>query len=151
MAEYFFRNLAEKRSLSDYLHTESRALFSDELGSPPHPGTERKLKEHGISCEGKRAELFQKSDYSRFDYIIAMDNANVAKLRRITGDDPQKKVFRLMDFTARPGEVADPWYTGDFDTTWNDTKEGCERFLEYILYNNPHLFPSEQIDRRKKG
>lgn len=136
MAECFFRDLIEKRGLAYRLYTESRALFSDELGSPPHPGTVRKLKEHGISCAGKRAELFKKEDYAAYDYIVGMDNANFARLRRLTGDDPAKKVYRLLDFTARPGEVADPWYTGDFETTWNDIKEGCEKLLEFILHNN---------------
>jgi len=140
MAEFVFKELVRTRGFGGRIDTESRALFSDELGSPPHRGTERKLREHGIDCAGKTAELFKKEDYAAFNYLVGMDNANITRLLRVTGGDPHKKVSRLLDYTARPGEVADPWYTGDFDTTWNDMEEGCRRLLEYIIHNDRTLY-----------
>ena len=136
MAEFVFRDLVQKRKLEDLFRIESRATYPDELGSPPHAGTRKKLAEHGIDCRGKRAELLQKEDGECFDYIVGMDTANIARMRKILGEGCGDKIYKLRDFTAHPGDVADPWYTGDFETTYRDVYEGCKGLLEYIVCKN---------------
>lgn len=131
MAEFLFKDMLRKKGLSDLFNIESRATYPDELGCPPHHGTRRKLAEHGIDCSGKRAELLTKAD-AAFDYIVGMDSRNIARINTILGAAASGKVYMLMDFTERPGDVADPWFTGDFDTTYNDIYEGCKRLLEFI-------------------
>ena len=92
----------------------------------------RKLAEHGISCEGKRARQLRAADYSRFDLLIGMDDWNLRNMKAICGGDPEGKILRLMDLTDRPGEVSDPWYTGDFESTWRDVSCGCRALLQRI-------------------
>lgn len=122
--------------LSDLFYIESAATSREEIwngiGNPVYPPAKAKLAENGISCEGKAARQTVKSDYSRFDYILAMDNNNLRNMNRIYGADPEKKISLLMDFTSRRGEAADPWYTGNFDATWRDVNEGCDGFLSWL-------------------
>lgn len=136
MAEFVFRDLVKKRGLQDLFQIESRATFSDELGSRPHEGTRKKLAGLGIDCSGKRAELFNKQDAARFDYLIGMDAANLSRIRQIGKESAQGKTYKLMEFTARVRDIADPWYTHDFDTTYYDVYEGCQGLLEYIIHHN---------------
>lgn len=133
MAHYYFQHLITTRGLAHRFHIDSAATSTEEIGNPVHPGTRKKLREAGIGCEGHRAKQMKKSDYAAYDYIIGMDSWNIRNINRITGGDPEGKVFKLLDFTGSGRDVADPWYTGDFDVTWRDVQEGCGRLLNYIL------------------
>ena len=105
---------------------------TEEIGNPVYPPARRKLAEHGISCEGKTARQMTRRDYETYDYLIAMDHNNLRNMARFVGGDPEHKVSLLMDHTRRPGDVADPWYTGDFEATWQDVLEGCTALLEEL-------------------
>ena len=131
MAEFMFKDMVEKAGVGDEFYIESAATSSEELGNPVYPPARRKLAEHGISCAGHAARRVEKSDYARFDYIIGMDSANIRSLRRIMGGDPEGKISLMLDHAGRPGcEVADPWYTGNFESTWRDLEAGLRGFLE---------------------
>ena len=136
MAEFVMKDLVRKAGLEDSFYIESAATSTEEIwngrGNPVYPPARRKLAEHGISCEGKTARQTNRADYGRFDYIIGMDSANVRNMHRIYSGDPDGRVHLLMDFTDRPGSVADPWYTGDFEATWRDVFEGCTGLLEHL-------------------
>ena len=134
MAEYVLKDMVEKRALASRFEIASAATSREELGNPVYPPARNKLAEHGVSCAGHRARQMTKGDYGRCDRIVCMDRNNVLGVRRITGGDPQGKISLLLDFTPRAGgEVADPWYTGDFDATWRDVVEGCEGLLDVLL------------------
>ena len=132
MAEFVMRDLANKKGIAEQFEIASAATSTEEIGNPVYPPAKRKLKEHGISCVGKTARQMTKADYAYFDYIIAMDRFNLRNMTKFAGNDPDNKVSLLMDFTNHPGDVADPWYTGDFDTTWNDVYEGCVGILNKL-------------------
>ena len=127
------KRLALDRGMERDFEIASAATSREEIGNPVYPPARRKLAEHGISCSGKTAVQIAAADYRRYDYIILMDSNNRRNLRRIIPDDPDGKVHMLMDFTDRPRDVADPWYTGDFERTWQDISEGCAALLEHIL------------------
>ena len=133
MAEFVLKDLIEKRHLSQQFYVASAATSSEEIGNPVHPGTRKRLKEAGISSEGKYAVQLSKNDYDKYDYFIGMEQRNITNMMRILGGDPKGKVKRLLDFGANPRDIADPWYTGDFDKTYNDILEGCEALLNHIL------------------
>ena len=132
MAEFVMKDLVNKKGMADQFEIASAATSTEEIGNPVYPPAKRKLKEHGISCEGKTARQMTKADYTYYDYIIAMDRFNLRNMTRFVGNDPDNKVSLLMDFTSHPGDVADPWYTGDFDKTWNDVYEGCVGILNRL-------------------
>ncbi|MCR5229645.1 MAG: low molecular weight phosphotyrosine protein phosphatase [Solobacterium sp.] len=132
MAEFVMKDIAEKNGLTGYFEIASAAVSTEEIGNPVYPPARKKLAEHGIGCAGKRARQMNMKDYRYYDYIIGMDTSNMYLMRRICGNDPDHKLSLLMDYTDRPGSVADPWYTGDFDETWDDVKEGCEGLLAYL-------------------
>lgn len=132
MAEFVMKDLVNKKGMADRFEIASAATSTEEIGNPVYPPAKRKLKEHGISCEGKTARQMTKEDYTYYDYIIAMDRFNLRNMTRFVGNDPDNKVSLLMDFTSHPGDVADPWYTGDFDTTWSDVYEGCVGILKKL-------------------
>lgn len=132
MAEFIMKDIVSKNKISDKFEIASAATSTEEIGNPVYPPARKKLAEHGISCDGKTARQMRKDDYSYYDYIVAMDRYNLRNMTRFVGDDKDKKVSLLMDFTNRPGDVADPWYTGDFETTWNDVYEGCTGLLRSI-------------------
>lgn len=132
MAEFVMKHLVEQAGLSDRFEIASAATSTGEIGNPVYPPAKRKLAEHGISCEGKRAHVMTRDDFHSYDYIVAMDRENLQGLKWLFGKDKDHKVSLLMDYTDRPGEVADPWYTGDFETTWNDVLEGCKGLLKSI-------------------
>lgn len=133
MAEFVFRHMVEENNLSDKFYIASSATSREEIGNPVYPGAKRKLSELGISCKGKTAIQLTKKDYETYDYILCMESYNIKNALRIIGDDKEGKVRRLLDFSARPRDISDPWYTGDFDEAYNDIKEGCTAFLDYIL------------------
>ena len=129
MAEFVLKDMVKKAGLSSGLHIESAAVSAEELGNPVYPPARRELAAHGISCQGKTARLMTRADYDRFDLLVCMDSANLRRMESICGGDPQGKMSRLLDHTAYPGDVADPWYTGDFDATYEDVLAGCKALL----------------------
>ena len=133
MAEFVMRDLLEKNGLSRAAVVSSAATSTEELGNPVHPGTRRKLAEHGISCTGKTARQIAKSDYDAYDYLIGMDESNVRNMRRMLGGDPKGKIRKMMEFAGSCADVADPWYTGSFDVTYRDIVKGCEGLLKALL------------------
>ena len=132
MAEYVMKDLVEKAGLAEDFYIESAATSTEELGNEVYPPARRKLAEHGISCKGKVARQMNRRDYDRFDLLIGMDSWNIRNMMAICGDDPEEKVHQLLDFTNRPGDVADPWYTRDFEATWRDVLEGCQCLLKQL-------------------
>ncbi len=133
MAEFVMKDLVEKAGLADQFHIESAATSTEEIGNPVYPPARRKLAEHGIGCAGKTARQLRRGDYDRFDLLIGMDAGNLRGIRRICGGDPEGKVRLLLDYAGRPGqEVADPWYTGNFEATWQDVLAGCRGLLEAL-------------------
>lgn len=143
MAEYVLRDMVQKENNSHPSHLHLPDLFiasaatsTEEIGNPVHHGTRNILRRHGIDTSGKRARQMTKKDYEEYDYLIGMDQWNIRNMLRITGGDPKKKISRLLDFTAEAGDIADPWYTGDFETTYADVTRGCQALLEYLSSNN---------------
>ena len=132
MAEFVMKDLVEKAGLDWTFEIASAATSTEEIGNPVYPPVRRKLAEHGISCAGKTARQLCKEDYAYYDYLVGMDRANLRNMQRICGGDPENKISLLMDHTDRPADGADPWYTGDFEATWQDVLEGCSRLLEKL-------------------
>ncbi|MBU5626651.1 low molecular weight phosphotyrosine protein phosphatase [Oscillibacter sp. MSJ-2] len=130
MAECLLKDMVRNRS-GDFL-ISSAATSTEEIGNPIHPGTRRKLKEMGVPLCGHRAVQLTPRDYGLYDWILGMDSANIRNILRITGGDPKEKVRRLLDFSKRPRDIADPWYTGDFDVTYEDIREGCIALLQAL-------------------
>lgn len=126
MAEFVMKDLVAKAGREAEYYIESAATSTEEIGNPVYPPARRKLAEHGIGCAGKTARQMTRADYDRFDLIVGMDSWNLRNMNRICGGDPEGKICLLMDFTRRSGDVADPWYTGDFEATWRDVLEGCQ-------------------------
>ena len=129
MAEFVMKDLVRKAGLESQYHIESAATSTEELGNEVYPPAKRKLAEHSISCKGKTARQMTRNDYNRFDLLIGMDDWNIRNMQRICGGDPEGKIHKLLDYTYRTGNVADPWYTGDFEATWHDILEGCQALL----------------------
>ncbi len=135
MAEFIMKDLVKKAGLEQGFQIKSAATSAEEIGNPVYPPARRKLAEHGIDCSGKTARQLRNSDYEKYDLLIGMEHANLQNMYRICGGDFSNKMHLLMDFTDHPGEVADPWYTGDFDTTWRDVTDGCHALLHHIQKN----------------
>ena len=133
MAEFVMKQLVKNEGLGEQFEIASAATSTEEIGNPVYPPATRKLVEHGIGCEGKTARQMTRSDYQYYDYIIAMDRNNLRNLKRMFGEDIEHKISLLMDYTNRPNDVADPWYTGDFEATWQDVSEGCRGLLDYLI------------------
>ena len=132
MAEFAMKDLVRREGIADAFRIASAATSTEELGNPVYPPARRKLAEQGISCDGKTARQIEQADYDRYDYIIGMDHSNLRNMQRAFGGDPAGKLSLLLDYTDRPGQVADPWYTGNFDATWQDVSEGCRGLLEKL-------------------
>lgn len=132
MAEFVMKFLVEREGASDDFEIASAAVSSEELGNPVYPPVRRLLSEHGIDCRGKYAYKLQKSDYDHYDLLICMDQSNVRNLLRIVGEDKLGKIKLLMDYTDTPKDVADPWYSGNFDATWADVNAGCRGLLKFL-------------------
>jgi protein-tyrosine phosphatase len=131
MAEFIFRDMVNREGLGEQFDVRSSATSREEIGNPVHRGSRKKLAACGISTDGKTAVQLRREDYDIYDYIIGMEQRNVTDILRIVGGDPAGKVYRLLDF-SRPRDIADPWYTGDFDSTYNDIIEGCSALLKGI-------------------
>lgn len=133
MAEFVMKDLVKQAGLEGQFQIASAATSTEEIGNSVYPPARRKLAEHGISCAGKTARQLTKADYAQYDLLIGMDRANIRNMNRICGGDPDGKIKLLLSYTDRPGDVADPWYTDDFDATWQDVMEGCQGLLKSIL------------------
>lgn len=132
MAEFVMKDLVKKAGLETKFVIASAATSAEELGNPVYPPARNELARHGISCAGHAARQLTKADYAAFDLLLGMDRANIRNMERVCSGDPLGKIHRLLDYTSRPGDVADPWYTGDFRTTWNDVSEGCAALLDKL-------------------
>lgn len=136
MAESVLTHLVSQRGLQDCFEINSAATSREEIGNPPHYGTVNKLRQKNIPVVPHRARQMTKADYEYYDYLIGMDSANIRNMNRIAGGDPQDKIFKLPFFAGYGKDIADPWYTGNFDETYNDVLEGCEAFIEYLIEKN---------------
>lgn len=132
MAEFVMKDMVQNEGLEDVIYIESAATSTEELGNPVYPPARAIMAEHGISCKGKVARQMTRSDYDEFDYLIGMDHANIRNMTRICGGDPEGKIHLLLSYVGRDDDVADPWYTRDFQATWDDVNEGCKALLEEI-------------------
>lgn len=136
MAEFIFRDFVRSRGLGEQFYIESAATSREEIGHGVYPPAKRELKKHGLRCDGKTARQITKQDYDDFDFLIAMENYNIRNMERFYPTDPEKKIFRFLDFGEHPRDIADPWYSGDFTATYEDIVEGCEAFLQYLFDEN---------------
>lgn len=132
MCESVFTHMVKKRKLEDQFLIDSAATSREEIGNPPHRGTVKKLREVNIPLIPHRAKQVTWEDYKKFDYIIGMDTWNIRNLNRMLKGDPDGKIYKLLSFSESGRDIADPWYTGNFDETYSDIVEGCESFLEYL-------------------
>ena len=133
MADFVLKDKVAKLGIEERFEINSAATSREEIGNPVHYGTRRKLAPMGISTAGKTAVQVKASDYDYYDYLLIMDENNRRNLMRIIGSDPENKVHGLLDFSDRPRNIADPWYTGNFDVTYDDIVEGCDTFLEHLI------------------
>ena len=132
MAEFVMKDLVEKAGLETEFLIESAATSTEEIGNPVYPPARRKLAEHGIGCAGKTSRQLIRADYGQYDLLIGMDRANIRNMSRICGGDPEGKLHLLMEYSDHPGDVADPWYTDNFETTWRDVLAGCKGLLQAV-------------------
>lgn len=131
MAEFVFAHLASKAGLE--VEVASAATSCEEIGNDTHPGTKNELSKHGVSFAPRKARQIRQSDYDSFDFIIGMDSANIANLRRFFGNKDKEKIFKLLSFCGDSSDVADPWYTGDFEKTYDNISRACEALLNKLL------------------
>ena len=132
MAEFIFKKMVSNAGISDKFYIASAAVSNEEHGNSVYPPCRKLLNKHGIDCSEKRAVQIKKSDYDKYDYIIAMEAYNLIGLKRIIGDDTENKVHLLLDYTENPGDIDDPWYSGEYVTAYNDIERGLKGFLNYI-------------------
>lgn len=135
MAESVLTHLVKERGLQDQFYINSAATSREEIGNGPHYGTVNKLRQVGIPVVPHRAVQMTREDYDNYDYLIGMDTANIRNMNRIAGGDSDDKIYKMLAFANSGRDVADPWYTGDFDTTYRDVVEGCEGFLQFLKEN----------------
>ena len=138
MCESVFTHMVKERGLENQFNIDSSATSTEEIGNPPHRGTVNKLREENVPLVPHRAKQITWNDYNKFDYIIGMDTCNIRNLTRMLKGDPEGKVYKLLSFSGSGRDIADPWYTGNFDETYSDVVEGCEGLLEF-LYNKIHI------------
>ena len=140
MAEFVLKKMLAERGMAHQWIVASSATSTEEIwngvGNPVYPPAKAELAKHGISCEGKRAVQLTRADYDKYDLFVGMDSANIRNMHRILGGDPQNKIRKLMDYTPKGGDVADPWYTRRFDVTYADVKAGCEGLLAELLHQS---------------
>lgn len=133
MAEFVMKDIVRKRGLEERFFIESAATSREAVGEGIYYGTRDILKEQKIPFTEHRARQMTKEDYQKFDYILGMEEKNIVNIKRIIGEDPENKVYRLLDFSENPRDIIDPWYYGNFDSTFYDIEEGCNQFLDYVL------------------
>ena len=138
IAEFVMKDLVSQAGLSHQFTIASAATSTEEIwngvGNPVYPPARKKLAEHGLSCEGKRAVQLTRADYSRYDYLIGMDRANIRNITRMCGGDPEHKISLLLSWAGAERDIADPWYSGDFDATYTDVLEGCQALLRELQH-----------------
>lgn len=134
MAQSVLQQMVNERHIQDNFFIESAATSREEIGNGPHYGTVGKLRQVGIPVVPHRAIQMTRADYDHYDYLIGMDTANIRNMNRIAGGDPEEKIYKMLTFAGSGRDVADPWYTGDFESTYRDVVEGCEGFLKYLGY-----------------
>ena len=132
LAESLFTHMVKQKGIEEMFYINSAATSREEIGNGPHYGTVKKLREMGIPVVPHRAVQMTQNDYEEYDYLIGMDTANIRNMNRIAGGDPDGKIYKMLSFGGSGRDVADPWYTGDFDATYEDVFAGCEGFLEYL-------------------
>ena len=132
LAQSLLTYMVKERGIEDMFEIDSAATSTEEIGNPPHYGTVRKLREEGVPLVPHRARRMLKRDYEYYDYLIGMDSANIRNMTRIVEGDPDSKIYKMLEFADSSADVADPWYTGDFDATYRDVKIGLEGFLRSL-------------------
>ena len=132
MSEFILLDMVKRRGIADQFRIASAATSTEERGNPVYPPARRILAKHGISCGTHYARRMERRDYQEYDYLIGMETCNINSMLRILGGDPQHKVYRMLDFTDHPGDIDDPWYTGDFQGVYRQIYEGCEGFLRML-------------------
>lgn len=133
MAEFVMKDMVRKRCLEDKIYVASSATSCEEEGNAVHRGTVRRLSEAGVPVEFHRATVLVKSDYDKYDYFLGMEQRNLRAMRNILGGDKDNKIYALLDFSLNPRDIADPWWTGNFDATYADVREGCDAFLNFLI------------------
>ena len=133
MAEMVFKDIVNRKGLSNDFFVDSAATSTEAVGEGIHYGTRNILKAKKVPFTQHISRQITKQDYNKFDYILGMEQRNINNILKIVGEDKKNKVFRLLDFSDKPRDIADPWYTGNFEITYNDVEEGCRKFLEYLL------------------
>ena len=134
MGMFILRDIVQKRAVAGNFCIDSAATSTEEIGNGLYPPARRKLEAEGIGCTGHRARQLTRGDYEIYDLLLGADSANIRNMRRICGGDPEDKIHRILDYSAVPRDIADPWYTGDFDTAYHDILEGCEALLAQLGY-----------------
>ena len=132
LAQSMFQDMVNKRGLADRFYIDSAATSTEEIGNGPHYGTVGKLREVGIPLVPHRARQMTRADYQNFDYLIGMDSYNIKNMTRIAGGDPDGKIYLMLSFAGSSRSIADPWYTGNFDETYDDLVEGLDAFMKYL-------------------
>lgn len=136
MAEFMLKDMVKKMGIEDKFYIASAATSTEEIGNPVHYGTRDRLRKENISTSGKYARQITKKDYEEYDYLIGMEAVNIRNMKRICGEDYDSKMYMLLDFSECPRNIADPWYTGNFDLTYNDILEGLTGFIDYLKGKN---------------
>ena len=132
MAEFIFKDMIDKKGLSNNFKINSAATSYEEIGNDIHYGAREKLIQKGIPFSKRKAIRIEPEDYKKYDYIIGMEESNIRNIKRIVGNDNENKIFRLLDYSEKPRDIADPWYTGNFEETYNDIVEGLEGLIKYL-------------------
>lgn len=132
MAEFIFKHLVKEAGREDEFQVESGAVSDEEVGNPIYPAALRQLKAHGVRVTEHYARQLKRKDYEKYDLFIGMDRSNLLKMQRIFGGDPEGKIHLLLDYTQSPGDVADPWYSQNFEAAWRDIEGGCRALLEMV-------------------
>ena len=135
MAEFVLKDIVKKQGLGKNFYIKSSATSTEEIGNDIHYGTRNKLIQKGIPFEKRKATRLMPEDYNKYDYIIGMEESNIRNIKRIVGNDIEHKIYRLLDYSDNPRDIADPWYTGNFEITYNDIVEGCNAFIKYLENN----------------
>ena len=134
MAEYMLKEMVRLAGKADDFYIDSAATSTEEIGNGVHYGTRQKLRQEGIPCGDHRARQMTRRDYEEFDYLLGMDGANIRNMTRIAGGDPKRRIHRVLDYSDHPRDIADPWYTGNFDETYTDLEEGLQAFCRKELH-----------------
>jgi len=142
MAEFIMKKLVAEKGMQDEFYVCSSATSTEEIcngkGNPVYPPAKRELAKHGISCEGKTAVQLNGSDSDKYDLFIGMDRANIRNMKKILGSKTEEKIYKLLSFAGRSDDVSDPWYSGDFETAYNDIYDGCVGLMEFLLKDLKH-------------